>query len=229
MQHFRRISIAIVLAALLCAGPALVAQTTTAPDSSAPGMPGPKGGHHRRGAGFDKLEQQLNLTDAQKQQLQSLRSQQKSQLQAVQQNSSLTAEQKHEQLQQLHKSFHGQMMGILTPDQQTQLKQLRAQAGEKMQQHFAQALNLTPDQQSKLQPLFQQQREQMQALHNDTSLTPDQRKAKAQQLHQDFQAQLNGILTPEQQQQLQQMRGHRRHRGGAGFGPGGPSPNPTAL
>lgn len=76
---------------------------------------------------------------------------------------------------------------------------------------MAKKLNLSQDQQDKLKPIFEKQREQAKAIKNDGSLTPDQKKEKFQALRQDTMAQMNGILTPEQQQQWQQMREKHRH------------------
>ncbi len=76
---------------------------------------------------------------------------------------------------------------------------------------MAKKLNLSQDQQDKLKPIFEKQREQAQAIKGDTSLTQDQKKDKFKALHQDTMAQVNGILTPEQQQQWQQMKAKHHH------------------
>lgn len=88
---------------------------------------------------------------------------------------------------------------------------------------MAKKLNLSQDQQDKLKPIFQQQHQQAMAIKNDSSLTKDQKKEKFQALHQQTMAQVNGILTPEQQQQWQQMRAKHRHEKG---GEQAPSANP---
>lgn len=77
---------------------------------------------------------------------------------------------------------------------------------------MAEKLNLTADQQAKLKPIFQQTREQARGIRNDTSLAPDQKKAKMKELHENTMAQVNGILTPEQQAQWKQMREERRQK-----------------
>ena len=76
---------------------------------------------------------------------------------------------------------------------------------------MAKKLNLSQDQQNQLKPIFEKQREQAKAIKNDTSLTPDQKKEKFQSLRQDTMAQVKNILTPEQQQQWEQMRAKHRH------------------
>lgn len=71
-------------------------------------------------------------------------------------------------------------------------------------------LNLSPEQKQQLQPMFQQHRQQVQAIRNDSSLTPEQKKEKIAQLRQDFQTQVNSVLTADQQAQLKQFRERRK-------------------
>ena len=80
--------------------------------------------------------------------------------------------------------------------------------------HMAKKLNLSQDQQNQLKPLFKSQREQAKAIRKDGSLTQDQKKEKFQALRQDTMAKVNNILTPEQQQQWQQMREKHQHKHG---------------
>jgi len=96
--------------------------------------------------------------------------------------------------------------------QQTQGKHWRHH-GNRMA-HMAKKLNLSQDQQNQLKPIFQAQHEQAKAIRNDSSLTQDQKKEKFQALRQDTMAKMNSILTPEQQQQWQQMRAKHEHKGG---------------
>jgi Spy/CpxP family protein refolding chaperone len=182
-------------------------------------------GHYgdHSGRHLDMLSQKLNLTDQQKSQLQSLFQNQRSQIDAIRQDSSLTPEQKRERIHQLHQSSHTQFLAALTPEQKQQLEQMRAQRGERGLEMLSQRLNLTPDQQSKLKPILEAQHKQMEALRDDNSLTPEQRMARAREIHQSSKSQLSSILTPEQLQRLQQMhdrRGGRHHGKGKGFGHG---------
>ncbi|HLH07076.1 MAG TPA: hypothetical protein VKW78_07560 [Terriglobales bacterium] len=75
---------------------------------------------------------------------------------------------------------------------------------------MAEKLNLTADQQAKLKPIFQQAHAQAKTIRQDTSLTQEQKRAKMKDLHQTTMAQLNEILTPEQQTQLKQLQEQRR-------------------
>jgi protein CpxP len=81
--------------------------------------------------------------------------------------------------------------------------------GQRMQK-LTQELNLTPDQQTKIKPIFQQAHAQAKTIRQDATLNKDQKMAKMKELHQNTMAQLNGILTPEQQTQLKQLQEQRR-------------------
>ena len=180
---------------------------------------GPDG--RRGGFGMARMAKQLNLTDQQKTQIKSMREATHQQLQALRNDTSLTPEQKRERARQLMEQSQAQFQSVLTPEQQQQLKDMRAQAQQRGLDRMAKALNLSDQQKQQIQPILEAQHQQLDALRNNTSLTSDQRREQSQQLRQQTQSQINNILTPEQQQQAQQMRdrmGSRRHRGPGGFG-----------
>ena len=74
------------------------------------------------------MAQQLNLTDQQKTQIQGFTQAERQQAQSIKQDTSLTPEQKRDKFQQLRPSTHQQVLGVLTPEQQQQMKQLRSRA-----------------------------------------------------------------------------------------------------
>jgi periplasmic protein CpxP/Spy len=78
--------------------------------------------------------------------------------------------------------------------------------------YMSKQLNLTQEQQSQLKPIFQKQHQAAKAMKEDTSLTQDQKKAKFKSLRQETMAQVNPILTPEQQQQWAQLREQAKAR-----------------
>jgi Spy/CpxP family protein refolding chaperone len=197
--------LSVCMAALMLTGMAL-AQTAEAPASAGQGK-------HARGEG--RMFAGLNLTPDQKAKVQTIFQSERSQMQALRSNTSLTEEQKKQQVRELRKNNHQQLMAVLTPEQQAQLKQHHPGAGKGgFRARGFQALNLTAEQKTQLQPIFQSTRQQMQALRADTSLTPEQKHEKMQQIRQNQMTQMKSILTPEQQQQMQQMRGRHSHRGG---------------
>jgi Spy/CpxP family protein refolding chaperone len=224
MRALTRIPIALLLGILITGG----AWAQTADQNATPNTaPGPQMKMGRRGdgqRGFERMAQQLNLTDQQKTQMQSLMQNQRLQAQAVRNDSSLTPQQKQDKLKQLRETNHQQMMAILTPEQQQKVEQFRSEHPAMGKGRMGRgrmgpggglaALNLTSDQKSKLEPIFQSSRQQLQAVRNDSSLTPEQKQAKISEIRQNTQSQINGILTPEQQQQWQQMHQMRQNRRG---------------
>ncbi len=77
-------------------------------------------------------------------------------------------------------------------------------------QMLAQKLNLTDAQKQQFQQIGQQMRQQGMAIHNDSSLTDDQKKEKMQSLRKQSHQQMFAILTPEQKDQLKQLREQRK-------------------
>jgi Spy/CpxP family protein refolding chaperone len=180
--------------------------------------PAPGGQHAMTARGGARMFQGLNLSEDQRAKVQTILQGERSQIQALRSNTSLSEEQKKQQARELRQANHQQLLAILTPEQQAKMKQVH---GQRMGRHAAfnagrrfQALNLTDQQKSQLKPVFESSRQQMQALRSDTSLTPELRREKMQQIRQNQMAQMKSILTPEQQQQMQQMRGRHFHRGG---------------
>jgi periplasmic protein CpxP/Spy len=78
---------------------------------------------------------------------------------------------------------------------------------------FAKELNLTPEQQTELKQIRQSSREQFKAIKNDSSLTADQKKAKLKELRQSTNEQMMSKLNPDQQAKFKEMRKEHRHQG----------------
>ncbi len=73
-------------------------------------------------------------------------------------------------------------------------------------QMLAQKLNLTDEQKQQFQQIGQQMRQQGMAIHKDSALTDDQKKEKMQGVRKQAHQQMFAILTPEQKDQLKQLR-----------------------
>jgi len=73
-------------------------------------------------------------------------------------------------------------------------------------QQLSQQLNLTESQKEKLKPILRNEAEQVESVRNDTSLTKQQKWAKVHDIHESFEPKVDAVLTPEQQQKLQQMK-----------------------
>lgn len=187
------------------------------------------GGPGRRG-GADRPK--LNLTDEQKAKLKSLHEGVRQQIEALRNDSTLSADDKRAKIRSLRESTRQQFQAVLTPEQQQQLRTGRGQrfarrgSGSGRGPHAD--LGLTAEQRTQLQTIHQGTRQQVSAIRNDSSLNSEQKEAKLKSLFQDSQKQVSTVLTPEQQQRLQQRRGPGRfgprghHRGPRGAG--GPPP-----
>lgn len=81
----------------------------------------------RHGNRLEWLSKELNLTDDQKAKVKPILEDQEKQMQALRADTSLSQEQKHEKMMQLHETSHSQINGILTPDQQKKFAQLKEQ------------------------------------------------------------------------------------------------------
>ena len=75
-------------------------------------------------------------------------------------------------------------------------------------------LNLTADQKAQLKSIRQSQRDQIMSLRNDKSLSQEQRMAKVRAIREGMRTQVQGILTPQQQQTIKNARTERQERSG---------------
>ena len=71
--------------------------------------------------------------------------------------------------------------------------------GDGRLQHLSQELNLTDDQKAKLKPILESEWQEMKPVRDDTALSREQKHEKMKGIHEKYQAQVAGVLTPEQQ------------------------------
>jgi periplasmic protein CpxP/Spy len=75
-------------------------------------------------------------------------------------------------------------------------------------------LNLTDDQKTKLKPIFQSEWQEMKPVREDSSLSQDQKHEKMKSIHEKYRAQVEGVLTPDQQEKWKNMQSNRMQHGG---------------
>jgi Spy/CpxP family protein refolding chaperone len=80
-----------------------------------------------------------------------------------------------------------------------------AQKLEKLEA-LSKQLNLTPEQKAKLLPILKAEAPKMQAIKENSSLTKMQKVEQIRALHEQTNPQVQAILTPQQFQQLQEIR-----------------------
>jgi len=89
------------------------------------------GPHHGQRAGqLERLSKELNLTDDQKAKVKPILEEQTKQMHATQEDFSLTQEQKHDKMKQIHETTNLQISDILTPEQQKKFAALKDQQKE---------------------------------------------------------------------------------------------------
>jgi Spy/CpxP family protein refolding chaperone len=124
---------------VLTAGLLLAGQTYPAPQtsSSTPQQGSAMGGHPDAmspQAHLLMLSEKLNLTDDQKAKLKPILEDQAQQMKAVRDDTSLSQEQRKAKKKALHESFHDQINGVLTPEQQAKWKQMKPETLEKQKE-----------------------------------------------------------------------------------------------
>jgi periplasmic protein CpxP/Spy len=99
-----------------------------APTGSANAQTGTQEHAHRRPMHAEnRLAQELNLTDEQKQQIRQYREQHQPEFEALRNDKSLTQEQRHEKMKAMREQHEQFMQSILTPDQKAKWEQMQAQ------------------------------------------------------------------------------------------------------
>jgi Spy/CpxP family protein refolding chaperone len=78
---------------------------------------------------------------------------------------------------------------------------------EKTLQMLTDKLSLTDDQKAKILPLLQAQSDQMKTLRDDSSLSDDDKRSKGRDLMKTTHEQIRALLTSEQQEKFEKIRG----------------------
>lgn len=84
--------------------------------------------------------------------------------------------------------------------------------GDGRLRHLSRELKLTDDQKAKLKPIFESEWQEMKPVRNDTALSREQKHEKMKGIHEKYQAQVEGVLTPEQQEKWKKMQQKRMER-----------------
>ena len=104
-----------------------------------------------------------------------------------------------------------------------------ARGPERRLQMMQKQLNLTEDQTTKVKAIFAEAQTKMEALHANSTMSQSDRRAQGKALHEDVDAKIHAVLTPEQTTKLDametRMREHR-HEGMEGGAPPPPPPPP---
>ncbi len=196
MIKFNRLLVVSAVSVLIGGGgvtsKALADQFLTA-QNSAPSMEQGELGKGKRGGG-GKFERLTNITEAQKTQLQQIKSASRQQIEAIP-----TAAQKA-RMEAIRNDTKAKMDAVLTAEQRQQLAQSSPTGGEQKGRGYPKISGLTDAQKTQMREIRSASRQQM-----DTVLTAGQ-KAQITAIRNDTKAKMDAVLTAEQRQQVEQMR-----------------------
>ncbi|MFT3932994.1 MAG: hypothetical protein QM726_05200 [Chitinophagaceae bacterium] len=181
-----------------------------------------KGQHQRfmhRGHGRDMMAKKLNFSDAQKQQLKTINSDFHKKMEDLKKHDEITVKEFKSRMASLNKDRRDQMQALLTPAQKDQLSKMKEER-MKMAKVNANAraekmkikLGLSDAQASQMKTIRTDMMAKMKTIHQDNSLSQDQKREQMKSLVIQQKEQLKTILTPDQLQQLEQMRGQHHRR-----------------
>lgn len=117
-----------ILIVALALGLACLVSNATAQSTEKPA----RGEHPRAEKARERIGDKLGLTEAQKAQMKAIQAEQKTAMDALRNDTSLTQEQRREKARALRQSFGERRNAVLTPDQQTIAAEMRANQQERM-------------------------------------------------------------------------------------------------
>lgn len=171
-----------------------------------------KGQHQRH-----DMMKQLNLTDAQKEQMKTQRESFRKQFEELKKNDNITVKEWRSKMEGLRKEQKAQMNGILTSEQKDKMTKLRAEGkakheerGKQMSEKMKTELGLSADQSAKMDKSRAEMQQKMKALHEDKNLTDDQRKEGMKELMKQRKESMKSILTEEQLKKMKESHHHKR-------------------
>ena len=187
-----------------------------------------RGGRGHGGHMDGGMMKELNLTDAQKQQISVINSDFKSKMEELKKHDNMSVKNFNIQKEALENERKLKFENVLTADQKNQLAQLKTNQGgrpgmegnrdygnrdkgngnnrmEKIQSE----LGLTSDQVARMQADRENFKTKADAIKNNTSLSEDQKKAQFTQLRQEREESLKSVLTADQLKKFEEMKSKR--------------------
>ena len=174
-------------------------------------------GRGHGGFGAQKLATKLNLTDAQKSQIQSISTRARTDAQAVKSDTNLSVEQKRAQMKTIRTNAREAINAVLIPAQREQLQQVRKEGrgkrGAKRGENdvkFSQKLGLSLSQQTQIKSIRQRAQTDIQAVRSNTTLSKNDKRTQLNTIHDNVQNAISAVLTPAQRDQREAMKAERK-------------------
>ena len=164
----------------------------------------------------DMMMKQLNLSDAQKQQIKSINSEYKNQLKDLEKNETITLKDYRVKKANLEQERKEKFQAILTSDQKNKMAQAKKERSEKREmmaqkriEKMKTDLNLTDAQVSKIQEQRSSSIAKAKTIREDSSLTNEQKKEQLMNLMKSSKESMNNILTADQLKKKEDLRNSR--------------------
>jgi len=147
---------------------------------------------------------ELNLTDEQKEKLQTIIRAQAGKLRELRQDTSLSAEDKKEKVRAIREGIMAEVKKVLTPEQfeKWKAKQGQSAAGGGAPlarvQEAIKELNLTDQQQEQLKPIYEEQMGKLRELYQDTNLSVPEKLEKLKAMVKENAPKLKKVMDAEQ-------------------------------
>ena len=159
---------------------------------------------------------QLNLTDAQKQQTKSINDDYRNQLKELEKDDNITLKDYRSKKASIEQERKSKFQALLTTDQKNKIIQAQKDRSEKMKmmaqkrmEKMKTDLNLTDDQVVKMQAQKESSMKQMKAIRENSSLSEEQKKAQLMDLRKSNHESMNNILTADQLKKKEELRNNR--------------------
>lgn len=179
----------------------------------------PKHHRHQRHTP-EKMSTALHFSDAQKTQLTAINNDYHKKLAVLLKNEDITVRSSREQLKTLREEHRQQIKALLTPDQQQQLAKLKEEHSQQAKarmtarvEKIKTKLGLSDAQAAQLKDMRTGMMTKIKSVRTDSSLSRNQKHEQIKAIAMQQKDQLKTILTPDQMQQLEQMRQHHPQQG----------------
>lgn len=162
--------------------------------------------------------EKLNLTDDQKAQVKKINESFREQMEKVNKNTGISADQLKEKRRALAKDHKQKINEILTPKQKKQMQDAHDQLTKEDKsgmrsrrfKEMTQDLNLTPEQSIKMKELSSALRNDVKSIRQNTSLSKEEKKEQMKNLMKKHKTDMEVLLSDEQKEQLRNRSKNRR-------------------
>ncbi len=173
-------------------------------------------GKHHQKMDHHKMNDKLNLTEAQRQQMKSINMDFKNRLQELKKNDNMTVKEFNAKKEALMQERKQKTQALLTAEQKNQMKQFKKEHSDKREIESGKRiekmqinLGLSNDQVAKMKAQKEIYKSRTEAIKNNQSTGNERKKEQLKALREERKNSFKSFLTPEQLQKLEAMKNKR--------------------